>query len=66
MIGLLPNSTFHFNLSTRKGRLDDPTNLKVHANKITTMEFETVKSLFPNKTYYYEKSGSYYKQVFLK
>lgn len=66
IIALDPNVTFHFKLSTPRGRVDVPVNLKVNANKYTTMEFNLVRTLFPHKTTFYLKSGSEYKPTIPK
>ena len=63
-LGMQENTTFHFNLSTPRGRLDTPANLQAYRGSITTTEYQTVRSLFNNKTTYYVRSGSIYKPTF--
>ncbi len=58
-----PNATFHFNLTAENGRVDDPINQKVYAGKHTTLEFQTLMRLFPQRTTFYVKSGSVYKKT---
>jgi RHS repeat-associated protein len=65
-LGQKPNVTFHFNLSTLNGKVNDPLNLAQHANKVTTAEFLTVMSLFKDKTTFYIKSGTIYKPITVK
>ncbi len=63
-LGQKPGTTFHFNLSALNGsKVNDPLNLKIFDNSYTTAEFKTVISLFPEKTYFYIKSGTIYKNV---
>ncbi len=61
-LGMMPNVTFHFLLSTPRGRLDTPLNLRTFAQRITTVEFRTIMSspLLRSKTTFYEKNGSNY------
>jgi hypothetical protein len=57
-----PSATFHFNLTTKKGgRLDS--NLSINPNAVTTHEFIMTSTVLRNRTTYYKKSGSIYKQV---
>jgi hypothetical protein len=65
-LGQKPNVTFHFNLSTLNGKVNDPANLLRYSDKVTTSEFITVLSLFKEKTTFYVKSGSIYKPIILK
>lgn len=58
-----PNTSFHFNLTTSSGRLDDPINMQVHKNSITIKEFNFVRKLYPHKTTFYIKSGTIYKET---
>ena len=65
-LGQKPNVTFHFNLSTLNGKVNDPFNLSHHSDKVTTAEFLTVMSLFKDKTTFYVKSGTIYKPITVK
>ena len=65
-LGQKPETTFHFNLTAVNGKINDPINMKVFQNKITTAEFLTVMSLFRDKTTFYVKSGTIYKPVSIK
>jgi len=63
-LGRLDNVTFHFNLSTvNKGLITSPWNQKIYKDSYTMIEFQTVSTFFPQKTFYYVKSGSIYKPV---
>lgn len=62
-MGMMPNTHFHFNLSSPNGRIDSPMNLSINSGSVTTMEFKTIMTLFQNKTTFYEKSGSIYKKT---
>lgn len=61
-----PETTFHFNLTALNGKINDPVNMSVYRDKITTAEYLTVMRLFKNKATFYIKSGSIYKPVTVK
>jgi len=65
-VGLLPNVTFHFNLSSDNGRIDSPVNQSVFGNKITLAELKIITTFFMYKTTFYIKSGSIYKPIKIK
>ncbi|OUJ69392.1 hypothetical protein BXP70_26510 [Hymenobacter crusticola] len=61
-IGMLKNTSFHFNLHTNKGRFDDLININSNKNATTRMEYFLVRDYFPHKTTFYRKSGTIYKK----
>ena len=57
-IAMIPNTSFHFNLATLRGRVDNPTNLLLNKKSFTTIEYQTTQGMFPHKTKTYFKKYS--------